>query len=289
MNKPLTQFRFLFGINLLFLFYGALFPFHSWRLPLDPVLKIVLFDWFDHIFLFDIIQNLLLFLPFGLLVGGYLILQERSRQAVLWLPLFAAFFISLFIEVWQTYNPARIPSLLDLLLNTISGFLGALGSPYLMRHYQTIHNRLQDLLDLSPQHRRWCLLGIGVWAAWAGSELYPFIPTLHPLLLGDGLINLYLSCKGEIPFDNSRFLLDALQGAMLFFAGKLFLKPIRFAEIVFAFVCLVFIAKLTMIEPQLNLETILGCLSAISILILLETANPLARRYAPPSSLWGRG
>ncbi len=268
MNKPKIHIASLLLMYISFLFYGALFPFQGWRVPVDPIISIVLYGWLDHIFLFDIVQNLLLFLPFGLFAGGYLILQKRRALNVIFLATLASFLLSVCIEVLQTYNPARIPSLLDILLNMISGFLGGLIALPLMPFYPKVIKFVDESTQKGSRQNLWPLLGVTVWLAWGCYQLFPFIPTLHPKQLLQSVLPIYLFFKREIPFYPVRFCHYSLQAMMLYFSGKLFLKQHRFLPILVSFICIIYFAKMASVGRLLSIEMILGCTTAIGLLAL---------------------
>jgi glycopeptide antibiotics resistance protein len=268
MNNSKSQLGTLLLLYVVFLFYGALFPFHGWSVPIDSIIEIVLYGWLEDIFLFDIVQNLLFFLPFGLFAGSYLIMQKRHITVVFLLATFASFCTSCCIEILQTYNPARIPSLLDISLNTMSGFLGACLAIPFTRYYPFILGWIKESLQLGDRQNLWPLLGIVVWLGWGCYQLYPFIPTLHPTQLYLGMEPVLLFLKREMPFYPIRFCHYALQAMMLYFSGKLFLVPNRFHNILITFIAMMLIGKLAIVDRLLSIEMIVGCLFSISILYI---------------------
>jgi len=106
--------------------YASLFPFDGWRVPPAGVAAAWWLPWpawFPH---FDIVSNLLGYLPLGLL--GYVAAVRSGWRAA---PAFAAAvagaaLLSYALEVLQQFLPARVPSLLDLALNAAGAALGAL-------------------------------------------------------------------------------------------------------------------------------------------------------------------
>lgn len=268
MNNSKSHIGTLLLLYVAFLFYGALFPFQGWSVPIDSIIEIVLYGWLEDIFLFDIVQNLLFFLPFGFFAGTYLLMQKRHLTVVFLLATLASFCTSCCIEILQTYNPARIPSLLDISLNTISGFLGACFAIPFARYYPFILGWVKDSLQLGNRQNLWPLLGIAVWMGWGCYQLYPFIPTLHPTQLYLTIEPVLLFLKREIPFHPIRFCHYALQAMMLYFSGKLFLTPNRFHGILITFIGVMLIGKLAIVNRLLSIEMILGCLFAVGILYI---------------------
>ncbi|MCS5710887.1 VanZ family protein [Candidatus Berkiella aquae] len=250
-----------------FIFYGALYPFHDWRIPARPTLTILFFDWLEHIFLFDIVQNLLLFLPFGLFFACHLLLKQTSSRTALWLPTIASFCISLSVELLQTFNPVRIPSLLDLALNVISGFLGASMAHWFLRFYPFLLRQITNSIEhFGSKQNIWPFIGMLTWLGFAFYQIYPCIPTLHPHQLWEGVSPVFQFFKGDVPFFIDRFFLYALQGTMLFFSAKLFLKPTHSFPAMLGFITLMFLAKIAIIGRYLTIEMLVGCYGSICLL-----------------------
>lgn len=278
-HRPTYQLGVLLGIYVIFLFYSALFPFHQWRLPESPVVYIVLFNWINYIFLFDIVQNLFMFIPFGFLACGYLMLQGRRGFTLIYLPTLAAFLMSFFIETMQTYNPARIPSLLDTSLNTTSGLLGAILALPLMRYYPNVVSQIQQSITLT--HMRWSLLGMMAWLIWGCYQLYPFIPTFYPKELWDSIAPLSLFFQGEIELQPETLALFSLQGTLLFFAGKLFLTPDRCTWVLLGYVMFMLIGNIFIINKDLSFELVFGTLGSIALLAMAQKGTEALAQLLP--------
>lgn len=271
-NTPFTKSQqsapiaLLFVLSAAFIFYGALFPFHDWRIPERSTLTILFFDWLDHIFLFDIVQNLLLFLPFGLFLGCLLILRKVSFKKVLLIPTLASFSVSLTVELLQTFNPVRIPSLLDITLNVMSGFWGASMASLFMRYYPKMLRQVVNSLDIDCKQYLWPYLGMFAWLGFAFYQIYPCIPTLHPQQLWEGVLPIFQCLKGEVPFYLDRLFLYTLQGTLVYFAAKLFLKPTHSFPASAGFITLMLLTKITIIGRYLTIEMLMGCYGAICLL-----------------------
>ena len=83
--------------------------------------------WFNKGFIIDIFINLLGFMPFGFILYAVLIRfgGNTERHGVLITVTFC-FALSLSIEIFQAWIPSRSSYLLDLVLNTLGGFIGAI-------------------------------------------------------------------------------------------------------------------------------------------------------------------
>lgn len=104
--------------------YASLNPFVGWRLPGVSPLAFLSRSWWPWWTGFDLVSNLLGYLPLGALL---FIAQVRSGSAVrraAWRALLAAGLLSLVMETLQNYLPTRIPSNVDLSLNTGGAALG---------------------------------------------------------------------------------------------------------------------------------------------------------------------
>jgi len=96
-------------------------PWHSFR--------------FNISFFADVLLNLLGFIPLGALLyyrtRQSVTSSDRSIRAITFL---SCFLISFFIEFFQAWQPNRHSSLLDLLLNSVSGYLGIVLADIYSKH-----------------------------------------------------------------------------------------------------------------------------------------------------------
>lgn len=260
----------LFVLFTAFIFYGALFPFHGWRVPERATLTILFYDWLQHIFLFDIVQNLMLFFPFGLLLGSYLLLQNKPKKFALLIPSLASFGVSLSVELLQTFNPVRIPSLLDITLNVISGFWGASFAHRFMRFYPQGLRQIANHIDMGTKQNLWPFLGMLTWLGFACYQVFPCIPTLHPMQLWEGVLPVFQFFKGDVPFYLDRFFLYTLQGTMIFFSAKLFLKSKHSFALLVGFITAMLLIKITIIGRYLTIEMLTGCYGAVCSLWMAQ-------------------
>ncbi|MEX3613129.1 MAG: VanZ family protein [Burkholderia gladioli] len=113
--------RRLFGAYAALVVYASLYPFLGWRsLGVGP---------FDYLFapmprywtMFDVVTNVLGYLPLGLCAVGALHPRVKGAAAVL-----AGTLLSSAMEALQTYLPTRVASNLDVGANTFGDFLGGL-------------------------------------------------------------------------------------------------------------------------------------------------------------------
>lgn len=157
----------------LLLVYGTWFPADRWDWSLGGLDALFTMEWPERIGRADLIINLLVYLPFGLLVA---LVVTRSRLAALILASLAGLGLSSCLELGQTYLPGRVTSPSDIFLNTIGSAIGAFGAAYIGRsdwlnaRYQQIVSQLRD--------QAVGRLGLGVLSLWVIAQWAPFVPSL---------------------------------------------------------------------------------------------------------------
>lgn len=111
----------------LLIVYASLYPFSEWRatgLPLWHFLSV----WPRYVQKFDVVINVIGYLPFGFLVSAAVLHHGGAgragwRMCLVYLGCSA---LSFTLESVQNFLPERIPSVLDLLLNSLGVALGVL-------------------------------------------------------------------------------------------------------------------------------------------------------------------
>src|SRR5262245_52675200 len=105
--------RILFVVYALLVAYASLYPLEGWR---DPGISPFAFldqGWPRTLLRFDVVTNILGYVPFGLL--GVAALQPRLRGVAAFAAATgAAFVLSLSLEALQSFLPTRTASNLDL-------------------------------------------------------------------------------------------------------------------------------------------------------------------------------
>ncbi len=193
------------------MFYASLFPFGGWRWPAGvPAWHLLQLPWPRYFIAFDIVSNLLGYLPLGFLVA-----LARLRHGAGWLPalaggLLSGLAMSYAMEVLQHLLPQRVPSLLDWLLNSAGALAGAL--------LALLCGRLGLLRRWQAARERWLEDGNGGAVAllllWPVALLFP-----TPVPLGVGQIGAALQpwlsdLLGDVPWaEGAARWLDAAAGA----------------------------------------------------------------------------
>jgi VanZ family protein len=107
--------------------YASLFPFEGWRWPRGlGVVDALALPWPRYFIPFDIVSNLLGYLPLGLLVAVAILRRGGSAWRALLAGALAGALSAYALEVLQLMLAPRVPSLLDWLLNAAGAALGAL-------------------------------------------------------------------------------------------------------------------------------------------------------------------
>src|SRR5689334_13460917 len=105
--------------------YASLYPFEPWRAPGHSPLAWLWQSWWPWWTWFDLVSNLLGYLPFGALVCGALVRSGwRARRAAVAATL-AGLVLSFAMEMLQNWLPQRVASNIDFALNALGAGLGA--------------------------------------------------------------------------------------------------------------------------------------------------------------------
>ncbi|HWJ94639.1 MAG TPA: VanZ family protein [Telluria sp.] len=154
---------------LLLIIYASWFPFSGWRSSgLSPFTFLNLTPpryWTG----FDVMVNIVGYVPFGTLIVLALYPKVRGMWAVL-LAALGGILVSGTMEVVQNYLPSRVPSNLDFLTNSVGCLVGACVGA-LFAHSLLDQSRLYRL------RRRWfaphASQGLVLLALWPLAQIYP--------------------------------------------------------------------------------------------------------------------
>ncbi len=105
--------------------YASLYPFSGWQEARGPVLAFLSLPWPRWWTQFDLVSNLLGYLPLGALVClASVRMGRRPAVAFAW-AVGAGLLLSMSMEVTQSFLSQRVSSNLDLALNTLGAAVGA--------------------------------------------------------------------------------------------------------------------------------------------------------------------
>jgi VanZ family protein len=127
----------------------------------------------------DYLTNFIVYLPVG--VALRLLIRRRNRAGLtdFTAAVFLAALLSWGTEVIQQFIPGRASSRIDVLVNTISAAVGALGAPWVQRRIRGTHEHVFDAWHTRP----WAVLTWTVSAALFVLMLQPFVPGPFQLTL----------------------------------------------------------------------------------------------------------
>ncbi len=107
--------------------YASLSPFAGWRAAPDlPYFGFAHMPWRQWWTQFDLISNLLGYMPFGALLFGAQVRAGHGALRAAVITVVAGTFLSLCMESLQNYLPQRVPSTVDWLMNAGGTVLGVL-------------------------------------------------------------------------------------------------------------------------------------------------------------------
>lgn len=171
--------------------YASLYPFSGWRWPLGASITDVLtLPWPRWWLEFDVVSNLLGYLPIGGLLFAALVRSGWSVRLALLLGLLVPSALSFSMETLQHFLPMRVPSLADWVLNSAGAASGVMLA--LIVHALGGLERWQSLRD------RWFVAssegGLALLTLWPVSLLFP---TPMPLGLGQ-VLSLWTALRDEL-------------------------------------------------------------------------------------------
>lgn len=244
------------------LFYGSLYPFTHWHYPAYPLMHFLPL-WPDHLDKGDVLQNVLVYAPFGMLCTLWLAHSMPAlRAATLAMALGAM--ISFSIETLQQFNPARVASTVDIVTNALGSAGGALLATTIVRH--TFSGRLVlAWRDRWFRHGPLANTGLVVIGLWILSQTSPLVPTLDVGHLRHALGGLWHALHGPQPVDLARTARYALMTAGLGLMALLLAQPGKPVSLLFAgMLAAVLLAKVIVVGRVLSLEAISGSALALA-------------------------
>ena len=252
----------------LLLVYGTLFPFNGWLTLETSPWSLMLQRGIGNTSKADILTNLLVYMPFGLLLmralGNYSSLARRILLVTL-----ASALLSLTLEYLQTHLPGRVPSVLDLILNTLGGFCGALFSLSL-RPDTTVGRNLYRIRSMYFHSGALANLGLLALGFWALSQLSPLVPSIDLGNLRHGLKPLWHTVQNFTSLESIRVVEYALSITAAGIISSTLLRTRYNALLIFAgFVSLVLLLKIPVLGRQLSLEAVIGLAIGLAVTVLV--------------------
>lgn len=257
--------------------YGSLYPFSHWHYPAYPLMRFLPF-WPDHLDKGDVLQNLLVYAPFGMLCTLWLAQSMPALRAAA-LAVALGSLLSFSIETLQQFNPARVASTVDIVMNALGSAGGALLATTIVRH--TFSGKLVlAWRDRWFRHGPLANTGLVIIGFWMLSQTSPLVPTLDIGHLRHALGGLWHALHDPGATDMARIARYALMTAGL---GVIVLALTQPGKPVFlllaAMLGAVLLAKLVVVSRVLSLEAIYGSALAYAACVLMR---PLPARMLPP-------
>ena len=247
---------------LVLLFYGSLYPFSQWHAPAYPLMQFLPL-WPDHLDKGDVLQNVLVYAPFGMLCTLWLAQSMPVLRAAL-LAVALGALVSFSIETLQQFNSARVASSVDIVMNTLGSAGGAMLATTVLRH--TLSGRL-----VLAWRDRWfrdgalANTGLVVIGFWMLSQTSPLVPTLDIGHLRHALGGLWRALHDPHPIDLARLARYALMTAGIGLMLMLLARPGRAAlRLLAAMLAAVLLAKIIVVSRVLSLEAIGGSMLALA-------------------------
>lgn len=272
---------FLVVIYTLFLVTVSLMPFERFHNPSLRFPHELLHTWQHQVELFDVVQNILAYIPYGCLL--FMLLYTIRHRYILHtlIATTLCFVLSLGIESAQCFNPVRTSSLVDVIFNAAGGFIGALTGiifaltrsfwfMQLKHSFKYNSNRLPIQLT--------AMIGI---LFWAGYHLYPFTPSIHPSHMKYALKPVLTFVNDIQTFNNAIFIKYLWQGCILAILSSLILKPQRRFGLLCIFIFSVMAVKMIIVSRYLSVESMLGLLGAICVMEGLFQLAGVCRKSDP--------
>jgi VanZ family protein len=149
--------------------YASLYPFNGWQHARGPLLAFVALPWPHWWTAFDLVSNLLGYLPLGILVCLARVRSGGTPSTAFLVSILAGAVLSFSMETLQNFLPQRVPSNVDWGLNSLGAALGAVLG--LLAHRTGAVARWQTLRD------RWFVSGgagaIALLMLWPFGLLFP--------------------------------------------------------------------------------------------------------------------
>lgn len=249
--------------------YGSWYPFVV-APPQLPWLDFLHAPLPAHVDKGDVLQNVLVYMPFGLLFVQWHSARRPGFAAALLLAALAGTLFSLGVEVAQQYMPSRVASLLDVLMNCAGTVLGGLLAQALNRHTLTGATVLR-WRDARFRPGPLADAGLLAIALWALSQTSPLVPSLDIAHLRHGVGQLLGELMQPAAASGARLftaachlaaiglLLNTLQRG----AGARWRAPALLIAAVLA-------CKLVVVGRQLSVEVLAGAVLALLALPALS-------------------
>lgn len=250
------------------LFYGSLYPFAHWHRPEYPLMQFLPL-WPDHMDKGDVVQNLLVYAPFGMLCTLWLARSLPAWRAAA-LAVVLGTLVSFCIECLQQFNPARVASTVDIAMNALGSAGGAVLACTIVRH--TFSGRVMlAWRDRWFRHGPLANTGLVVIGFWMLSQTSPLVPTMDVGHLRHALAGLAQALHDPRTLDLARIARYALTTTGIGLMLTLLVQPGKPVALpLAAMLGTVLLAKVIVITRVLSLEAICGSVMAFAACVAMR-------------------
>lgn len=260
-----------------FIIYGSLYPLTHWRMPASNPLSFLVDAWPRYVTRTDIATNVLVYMPFGLLLGAILHQDMRLRQALIWVTV-CGLLLSFVMEYLQMFVPGRNSSYVDIMTNTLGTFIGGLSVRFVEYHTWPSRALLAWRKRLFLPGR-WVDAGLILLGIWALSQMSLQVPSLLAGNLHTGF-RPFWETMGELDLvrlEQALIYMLEITALGLFVATMVRphhrLVPIVFslfiAVVLLKFLAAAMLLKMAVLARLLSIEALLGLVSGLALLLIL--------------------
>lgn len=280
-SKKLAKQLFVAGVFIYtaFIVFVSIIPLDDWQAPQKPFPYALLYGWQHRVFLFDIVQNLLLYIPLGFLITLIYHLEKKSLLRCMLASFLFALLLCTCMETVQIYNPIRVSSLLDIALNASSGLIGSFIGLIFIATFRFWENQFHLTVKIDYSSRLLQVFAFVLMIIWVLYHLYPYVPTLHPTHLKSAIKPIQEVLHNWSSFESDVFYKYALQGIFLYIVSIPLLQAKRRLFILLLLITGVLLLKVTIITRYLALEAILGLIASLIVMeCLIKISEKIAKK-----------
>ncbi|KQW90172.1 hypothetical protein ASC94_20775 [Massilia sp. Root418] len=270
------------------LFYGSLYPF-QWAPRTEPLFDFLLHPGAAYLGKVDLVQNVLVYMPFGLLLAVWWSRRHRYWTA-LPLAVAAGTLFSVSAEIVQLWLPARVSSAADVAMNLLGTLCGALLAGLLRRDTHS-GARLQGWRDGWFARGAIANTGLVVVALWLLAQTSPLMPVFGLWRWKQALAPAYFQLRGMMPFSLAMLLSLACNFTALALLLRALIKPGKPWWRLYGVLVLAVLACQLLIDGHtLRLEEVAGAALSWPLLTLLLAAlgRPASGQLANGQPTYGQ-
>ena len=253
--------------------YGSLYPFH-WAPRSEDLFGFLMHPGAAYLERGDMVQNVLVYMPFGLLLAAWWAERHRYWPGLL-LALAAGTLFSLGAEVAQEWLPARVSSAADVAMNALGTLLGALLAGLLRR--DTLSGaRLLAWRDAWFPRGAIANTGLVVVGLWLLAQTSPLIPVFSLARWKYSLGPLYFQLHGAMAFRPLVLFCLLCNFSALGLLLRALVKPGRnWLRLHCGLLLLVLAAQVLIDGHRLSLEEVMGAALSLPLLAVLLRLQPV--------------